>query len=418
MRASNLRNLVAVVGLALVGLPACGPKLEPTAKVEDGAVVVRGRVSRARTADVLVRAAGAKDVVKATRTGDTFEARMPLHALAPGSRAFEVSVAETEHSTPLRTVNLDVTVPDHAALAIVGCGGAAREPGARLQGDVRVDGDDVQGSVPLCPIVDGRVALSVLAPPGLVVDGGEGPKTVPADGKLDVEISVLGWLGGIAVDAVATRYEDGEPVRANVARTLVPHVATLNVRLGAVSRSSAVRIGAGYERDPGSERSAIDARRRALVGLAERYIDAARHGRVAKAPRPALAGTALVVQPARQSESKYALPEPSSLSVFGDAMALADVERFAVAERMTTGKTIERCGPYEKQNGEPGSWTVPRVRVDARLTAWSRSGEPLRGGIVRGGERGCPAILFGLETSYDDAPTVVQLGSWLLTDSG
>ena len=85
---------------------------------------------------------------------------------------------------------------------------------------------------------------------------------------------------------------------------------------------------------------------------------------------------------------------------------------------MTTGKTIERCGPYRKQNGEPGSWTVPRVRVDARVTAWRRSGEPLQGGIVRGGERGCPTILFGLETSYEDAPTVVQLGSWLLTSSG
>lgn len=414
MRASSSRNRVALAALAamaLIALPACGPKLEPTAKVEDGALVVRGRVSRARSADVMVRADRGKDAIKATRTGDTFEARVPLHTLAPGARAIEVSVAATEHSTPLRTVKLDVAVPDHAALSVVGCGKGG-------QGDVRVDGDDVATSLPLCPIVDGHVTLAVQAPPGLVVDAGDGPKTVPSDGKVDVEISVLEWLGGIAVDAVATRYEDGEPVRANVSQTLAPHAATLKVQLGSVSRSTVIRIGGGYEREPGSEHAATEARRRVLVGLAERYVDAVRRGRLAKASHPTIAGTALVEQPARKPESTYAPLDPPTLSIFGDAMTLADVERFALAERMTTGKTIERCGPYRKQNGEPGSWTVPRVRVDARVTAWRRSGEPLQGGIVRGGERGCPTILFGLETSYEDAPTVVQLGSWLLTSSG
>ncbi len=416
MRATSSWNLVAVAALALVALPACGPKLEPTAKVEDRAVVVRGRVSRARTADVLVRAGGAKDVVKATRTGDIFEARVPLHLLAPGARSLEVSVAETEHSTPVRTVKLDVTIPDHAALAIVGCGGA-RSDGAGRDGDLRVEGDDV--SKPLaCPIVDGRVVLSVLAPVGMVIDGGEGPKTVPVDGKVDVAVPVTDWLGAIAVDAVASRYEDGERVRTKVPWTVAPHQATLSVRLGAASRSSVVRIGGGYEREPSSESSATSDRRRVLVTLAKTYMDIARRGGLAKASHPVKASSAIVEEPAIRPTSSHAIADPPSLYVFGDAVTLADVERFAIAERTTTGKTLERCGPYEKQNGEPGSWTVPRVRVDARMTAWRRSGEPIPGGIVRGGERGCPTILFGLEASYEDAPTVVQLGSWLLTGSG
>ena len=104
MRASSSRNRVALAALAamaLIALPACGPKLEPTAKVEDGALVVRGRVSRARSADVMVRADRGKDAIKATRTGDTFEARVPLHTLAPGARAIEVSV-RTRSGPPVK----------------------------------------------------------------------------------------------------------------------------------------------------------------------------------------------------------------------------------------------------------------------------------------------------------------------------
>lgn len=273
-----------------------------------------------------------------------------------------------------------------------------------------------------CPIVDGRVALSIVAPAGMVVDGGERPKTVPADGKLDVEVPVVDWLGAIAVDAVAARYEDGERVRVKVPWAIAPHAAALGARLGAASRSSVVRIGGGYEREPESSVDPtknlreLEDRRRVLVGLAKSYMHAARRGHVSLARHPVKAGSALVEEPAVRGDAPAAPADSPSLYVFGDAVTLADVERFAVAERATTGKTLDRCGPYEKDNGEPGSWTVPRMRVDVRLTGWKRSGDALPAGIVRGGERGCPKLLVGLPTSYEDAPTVVQLGAWL-TDS-
>jgi hypothetical protein len=413
----------------LVVLSGCGPEIEDLkADVADEAVVLRGRVADGPVGpSVRVSGwAGEEHVVAEVDSEGTFTARIPLHRLPPGPLSLDVTAKETSHTSDvLASAKVEVTVPAHDAIGVVGCGGGDG-PSAPSDGPlsaaatVQVKSSALAAEPIMCRVDGaGQVVLSIRAKKGAKLRAGEEEATVDDGGKAELAVSVLPWLATIPLKGLAVKLdpETGATTWVSAAAAAVKPLEVA-IAVGDAQRAATLTIGAdlGEPVDP-SDATAVGQRMRALLSLARIFFAATQAGKVQGgevAPE-----TAALFLPAQQPDLKPPMIG-TNIFYFGDAITLGQIAHFGSATEGETTK-IADCGPYREVEtglGEPGSpLTIGRVRLDMKVAAWTRDGKPLADGVVEGGT-GCPAFtaIKELEPTkdYRDGPATHAIGAWVL----
>lgn len=436
LRPCSSTRVARLVATALV-LPSlgCGSAeiKDLKAEVDGQSVVVRGQVADGPVGRaVLVRGwdGDAHVVAEAEPGAGTFVATIPFARLPPGKLALQVAAQKTEYTREaLATAEVQVTVPPHAAIGIVACGGekdspkpnAGDDPLAAPEASVHVASpailNDTNGL--LCSIRDGAIELSVQGAKGSHLKSGGQSATIADDGRATLRVPVTSWLGTIPLAGFAVKLDpkDGAITWASSGAAVVePKTITIGVSNGDAKGEVTLTLGSSLDKPVDvDKKDDVAYRVRRLLALARVYFAAARLGALSSAGGDEADDTAALLVPERTADLTPPHIE-SNVFYFGNATTLADVARFGIATEGAT-RRIDDCGPYQKvlATGGPGdAITIGRVRVDMNVAAWTRTGDALPHGVLAGGV-GCPALTTTSATEdYRDVPPMPSVGAWLL----